>query len=227
MQQSKPGCLGSSPTFPLPQRCCWGSSRHGSEKVSAQIELCSGPHSPLAFLGSWDQVKSARRWMGLSAKQETSHHRMWKLDNIENPQMLRICLKHSKTDPFSERLDIFFLKINDELYPVSALLAWLVQRKANRIAPLFLFWSGAPLMRNVFISHLKEALTNVGIDLTQFAGHSFCIGAATTAAKRGLSNSPIEQLGCWAAYQRYIQPSPTILGSLASSISTDNQGSKN
>ena len=82
-------------------------------------------------------------------------------------------------------------------------------------------------MRSAFISHLKEALTNVGIDLTQFAGHSFCIGAATTAAKRGLSNSPIKQLGCWAGYQRYIQPSPTILGSLASSISTDNQGSKN
>ena len=151
------------------------------------------------------------------------------IDNLQNPQTLRIRLRHSKTDPFCEGSDIFFSKTNDELCPVSALLAWLVQRKTNHTGPLFLFQSGAPLTRSTFVSCLKEALTNAGIDSTRFAGHSFRIGAATTAARRGLSDSAIKQLGRWksTAYQRYIQPSPTTLGSLASSISTDNQKNNN
>ena len=67
-------------------------------------------------------------------------------------------------------------------------------------------------MCSTFVSCLKEALTNTGIDSTCFAGHSFCIGAATTAARRGLSDSAIKQLGRWksTAYQRYIQPSPQL-----------------
>ena len=144
------------------------------------------------------------------------------IDSIENPQLLRLHLKHSKTDPYTEGSDIFVLRMHDELCPVSALLARLTHREADRRGPLFYFQSGSPLVRSTFVIHFKEALSAAGINPARFAGHSFRIGAATTAAQKGLSDSAIKQLGRWksSAYQRYIKPSPTTLGTLASSIST-------
>ena len=54
---------------------------------------------------------------------------------------------------------------------------------------------------------LKDALSQLGVDHTQFNGHSFRIGAATTAAQKGIQDSTIEMLGRWqsAAYLRYVQ----------------------
>jgi len=145
------------------------------------------------------------------------------IDSIQNPQILRIRLKHSKTDPFREGSDIFVARTQNELCPVSAVLAWLTNREADRTTPLFYFQSGAPLTRSTFVTRFKAALTTAGIDAARFSGHSFRIGAATTAARKGLSDSTIKRLGRWksSAYQRYIKPSPASLGYLASSISAD------
>ena len=147
------------------------------------------------------------------------------VDNLENPQLLRLHLKHSKTDPYSEGSDIFIARTHDELCPVSAVLAWLTHREAGRSGPLFYFQSGTPLTRSTFVIRLKEALSAAGINPTRFAGHSFRIGAATTAAKKGLPDSAIKRLGRWksSVYQRYIKPSPITLGTLASSISSPHQ----
>ena len=148
------------------------------------------------------------------------------VDNLHNPQLLKIHLKQSKTDPFRVGTDIFMSRTHDQLCPVSALLAWLICSGNNQTGPLFYFQSGAPLTRSSFVIKLKEALAAVGIDPTRFAGHSFRSGAATAAAKVGLSDSTIKQLGRWrsTAYQRYIRPSPATLGALASSISATDQG---
>ena len=147
------------------------------------------------------------------------------VDNLVNPQLLRLHLKHSKTDPYSEGSDIFIARTHDELCPVSAILAWLTHREAGRSGPLFYFQSGTPLTRSTFVIRLKEALSAAGINPTRFAGHSFRIGAATTAAKKGLPDSAIKRLGRWksSVYQRYIKPSPITLGTLASSISSPHQ----
>ena len=144
------------------------------------------------------------------------------VDCITNPQMLRVHLKHSKTDPFREGTDIFVARTNDELCPVTALLAWLVER-GKKEGPLFQFYSGASLTRGTFVACFREALVLAHIDPEGFSGHSFRIGAATMAAKRGLSDSNIKQLGRWksSAYQRYIRPATTDLATLAgSSLST-------
>jgi len=118
-----------------------------------------------------------------------------KVDSLEDPKLLRLRLKHSKTDPYSEGSDIFVSRTYDELCPLSALLAWLTQRESRHQNPLFYFQSGAPLTRSTFVTRFKEALTAAGIDPSRFTGHSFRIGAATTAAKKGLSDSAIKQLG--------------------------------
>ena len=52
---------------------------------------------------------------------------------------------------------------------------------------------------------MREALQPSGVDITQYSGHSFRIGAATTAAVVGIEDSLIRTLGRWesAAYLLY------------------------
>ena len=42
-----------------------------------------------------------------------------------------------------------------------------------------------------FIKHVRATLTNLRYDAKAYAGHSFQIGAATTAAERGIEDSTI------------------------------------
>ena len=64
-----------------------------------------------------------------------------------------------------------------------------------------------------------EALTAAGIDAKKYAGHmySFRIGAATTAARKGISAEKIQTLGRWesAAYLLYIRLSREKLSSVS------------
>ena len=142
------------------------------------------------------------------------------IDNIINPQVLKVHIKYSKTDPFRVGSDIFIAKTDNDLCPVAAVLAWLV-RRGNNPGPLFVFRAGVPLTRASFVQVLKEALVAANIEPEGFTGHSFRIGAATSAADRGMTADHIKQLGRWKseAYQRYIRPSPQRLAGLASSIS--------
>ena len=69
------------------------------------------------------------------------------------------------------------------------------------------------------MSEVRNALTDLGYNCALYTGHSFRIGAATTAAQRGLQDSLIKVLGRWesAAYTVYIQTAPEVLCSVASS----------
>ena len=155
------------------------------------------------------------------------------VDSLANPQLIRIRLRSSKTDPFRKGTDIYLARTHDELCPVSATLAWLSIR-GNSTGPLFRFKSGAPLTRQSFVEKLKGALAIAGIKPDGFSGHSFRSGAATAAAKLGIGDSQIKLLGRWKseAYHRYIKPSGSHLASLASSIAkqglhTTSQGHRN
>ena len=67
------------------------------------------------------------------------------------------------------------------------------------------------------MAHLRTALAQVGIDASQYSGHSFHIGAATSAAQAGYSDSFIQSLGRWksAAFITYIRTSPSDLAAVA------------
>jgi len=81
--QSKSGTLRQQPCLPItPEvllriKSTWEPEGISTDRITlwAAFTTC--------FLGSRDQVKSARRWMSLSAEQETSHHRPWKLINYK------------------------------------------------------------------------------------------------------------------------------------------------
>ena len=69
--------------------------------------------------------------------------------------------------------------------------------------------ASAPVTREVFVDKVRSALSILGYDASIYAGHSFRIGAATTAAEHGIEDSVIKMLGRWesSAYQLYVRTS--------------------
>ena len=73
--------------------------------------------------------------------------------------------------------------------------------------PFFCFPDRRSLSRQQLVEHLHRALQATGLDPKKFAGHSFRVAAATTAAAHGLEDSLIRTLGRWQslAYLRYLK----------------------
>ena len=118
-----------------------------------------------------------------------------------------LCLKQSKTDQLRKGVTIVLGRTNKSpLCPVSALLSYLVVRGLAP-GPLFTWDNGKFLTRAHFVEEVKKVLQLVGADASDFNGHSFRIGAASTAAANGMEDSLIKTLGRWEsdAYQRYIK----------------------
>ncbi len=96
-------------------------------------------------------------------------------------------------------------------------LSWpILVRRGNEPGPLFIFEDGSPLSRPRFVTVVRQALAAAGVDPKPYSGHSFRIGAATTAAKKGVEDSTIKMLGRWksSAYQLYIKTPRVARGSL-------------
>ena len=85
---------------------------------------------------------------------------------------------------------------------------------------------GNPLTRSFFISHVRQMLDSLGFHSKNYNGHSFRIGAATTAQEVRLEDHLIKTLGRWSSdcYTRYIHTSPKVIkeaqSQLASAFST-------
>ena len=73
--------------------------------------------------------------------------------------------------------------------------------------PLFRCSDGSPLAKPWVISKMREAVAEVGHNQLMYAGHSFRIGAATTAAAAGIEDYTIQALGRWSstAFLSYIR----------------------
>ena len=128
------------------------------------------------------------------------------VDSHSSPSLLRVSIKQSKTDPFRQGVDLFLGWTGKDLCPVSAILSYLAVR-GSASAPLFIFQDGKPLTRSRLVHRLRLALRASGIDDSKYSGHSFRIGAATTAAAAGTQDSTIQMLGRWQsqAFLSYIR----------------------
>ncbi len=118
------------------------------------------------------------------------------IDCIHNPQVVKLRLKASKSDPFRIGVEVVLGRTANHLCPVSALLAYLVVR-GNNPCFLFQFANGSLFIKPRFIANIRQLLGAEGIDPSRYAGHSFRIGAATTAGGRGVNDSVIQTLGRW------------------------------
>jgi len=72
---------------------------------------------------------------------------------------------------------------------------------------LFRFKDGHPLSRQRLVVAVREALQKAGVEQSRYCGHSFRIGAATTAAAKGMEDLIIKTLGRWnsLAYLQYVK----------------------
>ena len=116
---------------------------------------------------------------------------------MENPQVVSAYIAEERKrgvllGPFV--VDVYMGSTGDALCPVAALLAYLAVR-GGEYGPLFRLKDGRSLTREIFTNKVRAALSVLGYDSSVYAGHSFRIGAATTAAEQGIEDSAIK---CWA-----------------------------
>ncbi|XP_006815058.1 uncharacterized protein LOC102801440, partial [Saccoglossus kowalevskii] len=134
----------------------------------------------------------------------------------EHIDHLSINIRTSKTDQFRRGFDLRLFPTNTSLCPVSTLYRFLTVRREMNAAqsePLFLLPERIPLNRRVFTTSLRSLLTRLRLEPQYFAGHSFRIGAATTAASVHLPDHLIQTLGRWSSdcYRIYIRTPEKLL----------------
>ena len=134
------------------------------------------------------------------------------------PTVVLINIKASKTDQFRRGHVLRIGASGSPICAVRALTKYLHHRGGSP-GPLFRLENGKPLSRDIFCTWLKDAMTRIG-ESGHYSGHSFRIGAATTAASVGIPDHLIKTLGRWIsdAYQLYIQTPPAVLESVASRL---------
>ena len=106
------------------------------------------------------------------------------VSSLKDYEVVRVHIKASKMDPFPKGVFVYLGKTGVDLCPVAAVSAYLAVRGRQK-GPFFCFVSGFPLSRDALIRHVRVALRPSGVDVSLYLGHSFRIGAATTAAAVG------------------------------------------
>ena len=118
------------------------------------------------------------------------------LDDPLNPSLLEVRLKSSKTDPFRQGVSVIVGRTYSPqgLCPVVANVAYMVAR-GSAPGPYFTFEDDRALTRDRFVRAIRLALEAEGLQCNLYPGHSFRIGAATTAATRGVPDVLIKTMG--------------------------------
>ena len=137
-------------------------------------------------------------------------------DSLVNPSSFGIHIKCSKTDPFRQGCHIYIGAGKRDLCPVRALTQYLHVRSSTP-DPLFLLSDGNPLHHQWLTSNIQSIFSAAGVPGC-YTGHSFRIGAATSAASRGLPDHLIKTLSRWSsdAYQIYIHSTVSTIVGVAS-----------
>ena len=129
---------------------------------------------------------------------------------FHSSESLTFTIKRSKTDQQGRAFSIHLFKTNSPLSPYEPLLRYITTRRSNYASPrdpLFLTETGSIATRSWFHHHLRQVLALSGLPPHLYSGHSFRIGAASSAARQGLSDHLIRVLGRWSsqAYHTYIR----------------------
>ena len=140
--------------------------------------------------------------------------------NLPSANAMFIKIKESKTDPFRAGHTITIGSSNTPLCPVSAMKKYLAIRPTGSVGPLFVNCLEQPLTKHELTRKTRQLLSQAGFDASKFAGHSYRIGAATTAASAKLPSWLIKTLGRWSSdcYVRYIQTPFSTLSSVSATL---------
>ena len=80
------------------------------------------------------------------------------IDSRENPQVITIHLRRTKTDPFGVGCKVYLGRTRMTPCPVAAMLHYLAARPSAH-GPLFTFEDGDPLTRAALVTHLQTAFS--------------------------------------------------------------------
>jgi hypothetical protein len=118
-----------------------------------------------------------------------------------------------KSDPFRKGVTIQLHISNHTICPFSVIKKYLAVRRGREAPfclsdPLFIKDECA-LDRELFITSLKHILDICGYHSNLYNGHSFRIGASTSAGSVNIQDHLIKTLGRWSSdsYCRYIRTS--------------------
>ena len=146
-----------------------------------------------------------------------------RVDNRSSPTFIQVQIKASKMDPFRHGVTIYIGATSGPLCPVAAVL------RGNAAGPLFKWADGRYLTWDKFVSHVRLALSAAGLVAKNYAGHSFRIGAATTASRCGIQDALIKTLGRWesSAYTRHIRTAPEVLCKVSRTLLSEIESARN
>ena len=130
---------------------------------------------------------------------------------------MSITLYQSKTDPFIRGQTVYIFANGSSTCPIKAMVCYcnlLGKRNAN--GSVFKAGNFDPLTQKKLNDTLHYLLQQGGINQSNYASHSFRIGAATTAAAAGIPAWLIKTLGRWNSngYLAYIRCPSTILSAV-------------
>ena len=121
-------------------------------------------------------------------------------------QQLVVTPRSSKTDSFRLGQSLITARTGSQVCAVTAIQRCF-QLVAPSSGPSFLFQSGRLLTRSAVIHLLRDIVRLVGLPFHSLKGHTFRIGAASTAAAVGLPDWLIKIMDRWSSdcYQLYIR----------------------
>ncbi len=109
---------------------------------------------------------------------------------ILDSETISFLIKQSKTDQVKKGHFVYIFNLSSPIQPYQAVREYLrlrIFQAKSPLEPLFLVHAGKPASRTWFQKHLKAVLLSAGISAKKMSSHSFRIGAATSAAQKGLT----------------------------------------
>ena len=131
--------------------------------------------------------------------------------SLASPQQMSVFLKASKTDVYRQGHTLVIACCPSPVCAVTAMRNYFLAARPR--GPLFSFQSGRLLTRSAVVHLLRDSSRHAGLPYKSLKGHSFRIGAASTAAAAGLPDWLIKVLGRWSSdcYQLYIRTPRNVL----------------
>ena len=125
----------------------------------------------------------------------------------EGKEYLSVTIKKSKTDQLKQGIKLYTAHTGHAVCAVCAMRTYLSSWSHNDNIPLFHLADQSPVSREKLVAFISPLLTLIGISPSQYSGHSFRIGGATSASLAGLTDYEIKLLGRWNSdcYKRYIR----------------------
>ena len=119
------------------------------------------------------------------------------VDSRVKPTYFEVSIKASKTDVFRKGVTVVLGATGKKLCPVATILQFMSNPRPAAASPrgsFFVFSDGSALTRAKVVKEMRAALEARGIRPSDYAGHSFRIGTATTAATCGMPDFLIKTL---------------------------------